>query len=511
MATVKSGDNLSKMARQMGVSLGALMAANPGINPHLIRPGQHINSPSKRKLSAKDNARQMSRMVGSAGFRTSEEIRSGKTLTEAFADKGIFAPATFQEAQQGPGPRRTAGDPDAPTVDQAAVSATAAARARATANAYKAYGFTGSSQPSGLGSTGASPGLSEEKRFLQSIRGTSETTRSVPLGLQSAEERAALGTQATPVTPRTDVVGRSPGDPGYIRTGVGSGQDVAATGGGFNLGTTLDSLFAKFGIRADFGFAAEVLSPDHIGRVLEEGFSTPDAQPGGQASDTDQNVIRDPDGNVVGSAYSAAGMQQRADRMKAAHPDWSDEEIEARLIASNEGKIYNPESTDHGRRVVDATFDPRSDTYNEREADLWVRRQQHTESSTWGTPMGLKELEILGFNVAREIVQAVDQGRDMEDIRENLMPEIAQREIMAVAASRLGLTLDQYIDQFRYISISDDDSMYALADRGGDLVPYQRTDFEPRSFGSGGGSRGGGGGGFGSPSALTHDWRIRIT
>lgn len=42
---VDPGDSLSGIARQFGVDLGALIAANPGINPDLIHPGQVLNLP----------------------------------------------------------------------------------------------------------------------------------------------------------------------------------------------------------------------------------------------------------------------------------------------------------------------------------------------------------------------------------------------------------------------------------------------------------------------------------
>ena len=48
MAIVKSGDNLSKIARQYGLSVLDLIASNPQlVNPNLIRPGQEINIPDE--------------------------------------------------------------------------------------------------------------------------------------------------------------------------------------------------------------------------------------------------------------------------------------------------------------------------------------------------------------------------------------------------------------------------------------------------------------------------------
>jgi LysM repeat protein len=43
--TVQLGDWLGKIAQQFGVSTQALIAANPGINPNLISPGQVLNIP----------------------------------------------------------------------------------------------------------------------------------------------------------------------------------------------------------------------------------------------------------------------------------------------------------------------------------------------------------------------------------------------------------------------------------------------------------------------------------
>ncbi len=43
--TVKPGDWLYKIAREQGVSYQAILAANAGINPHFLVPGQVINIP----------------------------------------------------------------------------------------------------------------------------------------------------------------------------------------------------------------------------------------------------------------------------------------------------------------------------------------------------------------------------------------------------------------------------------------------------------------------------------
>jgi LysM repeat protein len=44
--TVQQGDWIYKIARNCGVAPSALIAANPGINPHAIKPGQLLNMPA---------------------------------------------------------------------------------------------------------------------------------------------------------------------------------------------------------------------------------------------------------------------------------------------------------------------------------------------------------------------------------------------------------------------------------------------------------------------------------
>ena len=44
--TVKPDDSLYSIARKYGVKLEALVAANPGVDPHRLRPGQSVNIPA---------------------------------------------------------------------------------------------------------------------------------------------------------------------------------------------------------------------------------------------------------------------------------------------------------------------------------------------------------------------------------------------------------------------------------------------------------------------------------
>src|SRR5262245_31082743 len=51
--TVRSGDTLSEIARNHGVSLSSLIKANPQIsNPNIIHSGQHIHVPSARSTGS---------------------------------------------------------------------------------------------------------------------------------------------------------------------------------------------------------------------------------------------------------------------------------------------------------------------------------------------------------------------------------------------------------------------------------------------------------------------------
>jgi spore coat assembly protein SafA len=68
--TVRSGDTLSAIAAQQGVSLRALIAANPQIrDPNLIHPGQQVNIPAKTAEGAGAIAGDAAPRVGQTGDR----------------------------------------------------------------------------------------------------------------------------------------------------------------------------------------------------------------------------------------------------------------------------------------------------------------------------------------------------------------------------------------------------------------------------------------------------------
>src|SRR3990167_8854838 len=63
MATTVISGNLSQTARELGVSLSALLAANPQLsNPNIIRAGTLLNVPGQDNLSAQESAAQLARV-----------------------------------------------------------------------------------------------------------------------------------------------------------------------------------------------------------------------------------------------------------------------------------------------------------------------------------------------------------------------------------------------------------------------------------------------------------------
>ncbi|MBO9664706.1 phage tail tip lysozyme [Dokdonella sp.] len=82
--TVKSGDTLSAIAAQKGVSLAALISANPQIkNPNLIFPGQSVNIPG-----------------GGSAAGGSYTVKSGDTLSGIAAQKGVSLAALISANPQ---------------------------------------------------------------------------------------------------------------------------------------------------------------------------------------------------------------------------------------------------------------------------------------------------------------------------------------------------------------------------------------------------------------------------
>jgi D-alanyl-D-alanine carboxypeptidase/D-alanyl-D-alanine-endopeptidase (penicillin-binding protein 4) len=100
---VRPGETLSGIAQRYGTTVEALLAANPGIEPRRIRPGQEIRLPTgATTVSATAGAADDG--VGAAGART-HTIRRGDTF-EAIARQYGTTVAELMQANPGLDPRR---------------------------------------------------------------------------------------------------------------------------------------------------------------------------------------------------------------------------------------------------------------------------------------------------------------------------------------------------------------------------------------------------------------------
>ena len=471
MPTVKSGDNLSKMARQMGVSLGALMAANPGINVHLIRPGQKINKPSKKKLSAKDNARQMSRMVGQAGFRTKEELDKGVSLSQAFAKEGVLAPTDFAERISGvPG----FGGPS--EAEKAQLGYDPALRGRgAGVTRYEAPPVTeGSLSRYLVGGGGAQPQLDVPSRAFERP----------PVRAVSAKD--AL-----------DQVTRSGRDARY----------------GFTPTTTpTTDAFARTGREARFGY-------------------TPTAAPSASAipgARTPAEVEAVGRRTTMGDAALNLRVQSSLRYHAEQGSPITEEEALDRVLLAEEG--YHPTLRDNEGapvRMVEAVFDPHSQVYSDSEAEDWLRRVSHKQAWTsyidpvtgrkvqYREPFTIREdeLEVSARNITRVMELAnIESGGDPDAIRFD-MPDVASFEGMAYAASLLGMDVFEFLAQWEYAPLDPEGLVWQKKEQGTGLREYAFDAPSPRSA-SRGRSRSSSGvssAPYGSASKLAFDWRVRIT
>jgi len=103
--TVQSGDWLYKIARNCGVSVAALIAANPNINPNVLSPGQQLNMPGQggaTPASAGDPGG--SGCAGSHVVVTGESLyrlafACGLTVEQLAAANGITYPYTIYIGQ----------------------------------------------------------------------------------------------------------------------------------------------------------------------------------------------------------------------------------------------------------------------------------------------------------------------------------------------------------------------------------------------------------------------------
>ena len=86
---VKSGDTLAKIAKAHGVTLKALEAANPGVDPNHIKVGLKLNLPVKAGAAAPVETARACHAVCSAGRTGRPGRRAGRTLVANPCAAGI--------------------------------------------------------------------------------------------------------------------------------------------------------------------------------------------------------------------------------------------------------------------------------------------------------------------------------------------------------------------------------------------------------------------------------------
>lgn len=79
--TIQSGDTLSEIAEDYGISVSSLLTANPGTDPLRLRLGKQLTIPSGSYAAAGSSR--------SRGRISSYKVRSGDTLSEIAEDNGI--------------------------------------------------------------------------------------------------------------------------------------------------------------------------------------------------------------------------------------------------------------------------------------------------------------------------------------------------------------------------------------------------------------------------------------
>ncbi len=222
MATINK--NLTQTARDLGVSLGALLKANPQLrDPDNIRAGTQIRVPSKRKISARDNAKQMSRIFSLS----STGVKGGATFGDLASARGEFAGATQPAA---PASRDIQFGNTAAPATAAGVAATQTARASSMADFFaQRYGIT----PSAPTSRNLTPG-GREIRHRPSAQGAPPTAGG---GGAAGFGGGTPVPGAPPAVRGTPVPGGRGGDPRQL--GIQDQSALASTSG--QAGSAADS------------------------------------------------------------------------------------------------------------------------------------------------------------------------------------------------------------------------------------------------------------------------------
>lgn len=102
--TVKEGDWLYKIARDCKVEPSALIAANPNINPNRIAPGQQLTMPSTSATAVPPATPQAQACTGSYTVKSGDNLfriayNCGLTTEQLAAANGIRFPYTIYPAQ----------------------------------------------------------------------------------------------------------------------------------------------------------------------------------------------------------------------------------------------------------------------------------------------------------------------------------------------------------------------------------------------------------------------------
>ncbi len=102
--TVQPGDWIYKIARNCNVSVAALIAANPNINPNAITPGQQLNMPGQQGPTPASSDPQGSGCSGKHVVATGDTLYGlafgcGLTVEQLAAQNGITYPYTIYIGQ----------------------------------------------------------------------------------------------------------------------------------------------------------------------------------------------------------------------------------------------------------------------------------------------------------------------------------------------------------------------------------------------------------------------------
>jgi LysM repeat protein len=102
--TVKQGEWIYKIARDCKVEPSAIIAANPGINPNVIKPGQQLNMPAAGATAVPPATSQAQACSGSYTVKSGDNLfriayNCGLTTEQLAAVNGVRFPYTIYPGQ----------------------------------------------------------------------------------------------------------------------------------------------------------------------------------------------------------------------------------------------------------------------------------------------------------------------------------------------------------------------------------------------------------------------------